>query len=538
MKKLYLCLLLLLWFPVNVTAGIVNTKHNLSISGTGQVKALTEDKICIFCHVSHHSLPVAPLWNRNSSGAVYTPYTSSTAVATMGQPTGSSLLCLSCHDGTIALGEVVNGGPIQMNGGTTTMPAGPGLIGTNLSDDHPISFVFSSTISTQRGELVDPSTLTGAVKLDSTGQLQCTTCHDPHKDDFGKFLVMDNRASALCEICHVKANWTQSPHRNSIATWNGVGNNPWPGSLYDTVADNACRNCHVPHSAQHAERLLLQLNEEETCNNCHNGNVASNVLADFNKASAHPVFNSTGIHNPNEPVIVDQRHVECVDCHNPHAAGVSVGVPGISGVDFAGNIVSPITDQYQLCFRCHADSPNITPPRTARQFIQPNIRLQFNPSNASYHPVDAVGKNSNVPSLIPPLTTSSMITCTDCHGSDTGSNAPHGSNNAPILKLQYVTIDGTAENPTVYALCYSCHDRNSILGNQTFSEHNMHIVGENTPCNVCHHAHGVETVPKLINFDTNVVSPSGGVINFTSNGINSGSCTLVCHGENHAPETY
>ncbi|MDH3282203.1 MAG: cytochrome c3 family protein, partial [Gammaproteobacteria bacterium] len=186
-------------------AGVATTKHNLSVSGPGAIKAATETRICIFCHTPHNAVPSDPLWNRRASGSNYTPYSSSTAIASPGQPTGASILCLSCHDGTIALGDVLSrSSPIPFAGGTTTMPVGPGRLGTDLSDDHPISFVYSASLANQSGELIVPSALTGPVRLDASGQLQCTTCHDAHNDPFGKFLVMPNSASALCQTCHQK----------------------------------------------------------------------------------------------------------------------------------------------------------------------------------------------------------------------------------------------------------------------------------------------------------------------------------------------
>ena len=138
-------------------AQVANTKHNLSVSGPGGIKAASETQICIFCHTPHNSNPVAALWNRADIGSTYIPYTSSTTQSGAGQPNGSSLLCLSCHDGTIALGNVLSRpSPIAMAGGVSTMPVNaPGYIGTDLSDDHPISFQYSSGLATSRGELVD-----------------------------------------------------------------------------------------------------------------------------------------------------------------------------------------------------------------------------------------------------------------------------------------------------------------------------------------------------------------------------------------------
>ena len=246
-----LLLLLGLVLPVLATADVATTKHNLSISGPGSIKASSEAQICVFCHAPHNSSPSAPLWNRRDPGSTYTPYTSSTAKAVAGQPTGASLTCLSCHDGTIALGDLLSrSSRVAMAGGTTTLPAGNSNLGTDLSDDHPVSMAYTTALAAARnGELADPALLTGKVKLDNRGQMQCTACHDPHDNSNGKFLAVPNTASALCLTCHLKSGWSSSDHKLSTATWNGAGSNPWPHTSATTVAANACESCHRPHTA-------------------------------------------------------------------------------------------------------------------------------------------------------------------------------------------------------------------------------------------------------------------------------------------------
>jgi len=534
-------------------ASVVTTKHNLSVSSPGSIKASTESQVCIFCHTPHNSAPATPLWNRQDPGLSYIPYSSSTANASIGQPTGASILCLSCHDGTIALGKVLSRvTDIEMQGGVTTMPIGSTRLGTDLSDDHPISFQYTSSLVTQRnGELVEPGTLTGVVKLDGSGQMQCTACHDPHKNDNGKFLVMSNQGGALCETCHLKTGWSQTPHNISSATWDGGSTDPWPNTSWNTVSDNACQNCHMPHNAGANERILNYDVEEANCTACHNGHVASkNISSEFNKSSFHPIDSRTGVHEPNESAIVNSRHVECYDCHDPHAAKSGGGDPAgpltnVRGVSRTAAEVKPITNEYQLCFRCHADSTGKPAPPTSRVFAETNVRLEFDTSQPSYHPVVGTGRNPNVPSLTNGLSASSIIKCTDCHNNNngpgaggTGPNGPHGSNYNHLLERQYLTQDPASESASAYALCYKCHDRSSILGNQSFSLHRKHIAGENTSCNTCHDPHG-SGFARLINFNTAVVSASGsGRLEFNSTGTFSGECYLNCHGKNHNPCTY
>src|SRR5262249_39506692 len=163
-----------------------------------------------------------------------------TTKATIGQPTGASKLCLSCHDGTVALGMVnTRATAIQMRNSVTTMPPGPNNLGTDLSDDHPISFTYDSALAGADGQLKDPGTLNHKVRLDHDRQLQCTSCHDPHDNRYGKFLVQDNYASALCLNCHSINPWQASAHATANNRWNGAGDNPWPHTAATTVAGNA-----------------------------------------------------------------------------------------------------------------------------------------------------------------------------------------------------------------------------------------------------------------------------------------------------------
>src|SRR5205823_4451136 len=107
---------------------------------------------------------------------------------------------------------------IQMQQGVTSLPAGPGNLGTDLSGDHPISFVYDQDLASLDSTIKNPSMLDKKLKLDPLHKVQCVTCHDPHDDQFGSFLVMDNTASALCLNCHLEPGWGTSAHSGSTAS--------------------------------------------------------------------------------------------------------------------------------------------------------------------------------------------------------------------------------------------------------------------------------------------------------------------------------
>ena len=125
-------LVFLLSFMAQSQAVIQGTAHDLS--------AVSGGKVCGFCHTPHRAIAQTPLWNHSLSTAVYKIYESSSLEADVGQPTGSSKLCLSCHDGTIALDQTVTGS----SGGSTFIEPGAANLGTDLSDDHPISIFWSA----------------------------------------------------------------------------------------------------------------------------------------------------------------------------------------------------------------------------------------------------------------------------------------------------------------------------------------------------------------------------------------------------------
>ena len=548
---------------------VINSVHNLSAAGPGTIKANAVTNACIFCHVVHHASGVTPLWNHSmSSVSNYVVYSSDRLTSlglTIPQPNGASRLCLSCHDGTVALGSVSSGAPqITMQNGTTVLPStDPDYLGTDLSKDHPISFVYNKALANNDPEVNDPSQLTTkAVRMDSQNRLQCTACHDPHNDQYGDFLVMDNTASALCIVCHNEPLWTTSAH--------GISPMPVPQALINkipvnakmklakarakTVGAMACDSCHMSHKAGSKAHMLEAAVPEENCFVCHNGAASrKNVEADFQKPSIHPITLNSLSHSPVEdPINPPTRHVVCADCHNSHAANASTAVAprasgalaNLTGVSAAGGVVKPLLQQYELCFRCHADSTGRGPATVTRQFSQTNLRLAFSVANQSFHPVESVGKNQNsVPSLITPWTVNSVMYCTDCHNSDSGpggggsgANGPHGSVFSPILERNLSIVDYETESASAYALCYKCHDRNVVLGNKL---HQEHVVNDKTASTTCHDSHGVGTVPHLINFNTTyATNGSLGVIKYLSTGTQHGVCSLSCHGTDHKNAAY
>jgi predicted CXXCH cytochrome family protein len=547
---------------------IVGSPHDLSVHGPGPIRAIHETQLCIFCHAPHNAQPQTPLWNRENPRTHYRIYQSSTTDARIDQPSGPSKMCLSCHDGSMAIGNILsqsNTAPIVMT--ARTMPPGEADLTTDLSDDHPIGFRYDRALANIDDQLRAPEVVSVDLPLGAHGEMHCTTCHDPHNNELGDFLRVTDRMSAICVSCHDLHGWQHSSHARSLKSVSGRLVDPTEPMTYHRIADNACASCHKVHAAPQRERLLRQRREEDNCLNCHSGAITDyNIAAQIGKRSAHDVRAKTGIHDPAENHGAAKRHVECADCHNPHAVQSNTIGPvrgsfgavtkgpnlNVSGVTASGLNIDHSKFLYEICFKCHGDA--VTSPRSeiSRQLDQHNTRLEFQTSNPSFHPIVGPRRNQDVVSLIPPLRIGSVISCIDCHNSDdsrfaggSGANGPHGSIHEPLLVANYDTDDFTIETADSYALCYQCHSRQSILNNESFPLHRLHIVDERTPCSVCHDAHGVyrgqgnaENNASLINFDRSVVTPAVGRLQFQDTGRMSGNCTLACHGVLHVNFPY
>ena len=561
---------------------IISSPHNLSagaaaLGGLGKsgVAFSEEERICIFCHTPHNATSDTPLWSHELSNAEYTPYESSTLHEKPGPgwaPTGASRLCLSCHDGTVAIGKFV-GSSIN----AARFMTGRANLKHDLSDDHPISFSYLDAFAAA-AELAPIPSLPASIKLQWEDYMQCTSCHDPHDNENGNFLVMNNTdptkpgyapGSPLCVTCHKNTGWEFSTHNPALT----------PG------LPNGCMNCHTVHAAPGPKRLLTAPKESDTCYlNCHNNATAStsNVKSAFDQLYRHPVGtlfdppHDEGEERTALPAV--NYHVECVDCHNPHQVNhanvpVSLSSPplitgrlkGVTGIDRNTRAIVVAVAEYEVCFRCHSGVS------TAKEFLsinKPN-RIIDNPdqisrfdrgNTTSAHPVTAsrLGKGA---SLLTAEMQSSMqqIYCSDCHNSDrsvkaggVGPNGPHGSQYEHILMAQYdmpiptstIPPYSSGSFPSSYDLCFRCHSDTYITGSQSgfrnggTNLHETHVVSAVTnrkiPCFACHDPHGVPGVPTavgshLVNFDRTWTVDAAVPNPVYEPDVVGGSCTVKCH---------
>ncbi len=426
---------------------ISNTKHNFSADfapklpggASRVVSAVTENQICVFCHAPHGgTVSEGPLWNRELSGAQYPTYSSGSLDSAIGpgqplqQPTGISKLCLSCHDGTMAVGAVnVFEGRFTDRIGTTediamtgtiaggAIAEGPSgrlsgftrFLGTDLTNDHPISMTYDSALAAADGEMRDPAVESHLgtrvrgqpapivpLQDDSggQGQVQCNTCHDPHiRDDtleqnikflrlsrlqstrpadvgFNPGTPVGTNADIICIACHLKAGWVDSAHANPDVAdeiYTDAAANVREFPLGTRTWESACLACHDTHTVQGARRLTREGTDgptvsvggylvkqggrpaiEQTCYACHSSD--GNTLTAQGLGTEVPDIKTDFTTLATRmPITTDDQSLGVNSPEEVHNIGDAPGIPQ-AGKDFIES-QTRLANRHAECTDCH-----------------------------------------------------------------------------------------------------------------------------------------------------------------------------------------
>jgi hypothetical protein len=447
----------------------------------------------------------------------------------------------------------------------------------------------------------------------SAASLTCANCHNTHTVGAGSGSAWDvsrvsdpantkltpSSTTAFCLGCHservVQPAKTASTLVPYGVAFSGVGANAlFPGWSKDTGSLSfyssghfttsgtkaLCENCHDPHGSANARLTawtrpagftsgVAGVRDSGTaaagdtlCLQCHgNGTVgrsapgAQDVATPMSGQYGH-VSSSTSSHSDTETVadLATNRHAECVDCHDPHAAaagthlagtgrpdaalrGATVVIPSWSGTPWStADTYTPsrftgAAGEYEaaLCFKCHngLSSGRTVTRSDATTYVATDLSQEFNPSNASYHNV--TGQSTGVREtftmngvtftwpwdasrvLKPGWTKDSKVACTDCHtsGGGTAAAGPHGGTQAWALDPAYPgdwrtaklspTSDTGVDQPIV---CTKCHIFG--IGQWDFTRsNNAHRFHQGYECNYCHISipHGWKR-PRLLGYTT------------------------------------
>ncbi|MHB1342609.1 MAG: cytochrome c3 family protein [Coriobacteriia bacterium] len=258
----------------------------------------------------------------------------------------------------------------------------------------------------------------------------------------------------------------------------------------------------------------------------------------------HPVGAVADSHNSTETPAFT-RHVECVDCHDPHEATSTVAaapavfgqLKGVFGTSLVNNTAGanityddaqPVANEYEVCFKCHSGYSSLEGGR--------NIASEVNTQNASVHAIEETYvADAPTSTFETGWDNDSVLFCSDCHGNaDTSAGAVKGAHVSPAAPLLVGPYLGTLPADGTL-LCYDCHKESVYLtgppvDNGTASLfydgdlakpqlHSLHVNDHGFGCATCHVSHGSPTENRLMRADT------GYALNL---GV-GGTCENACH---------
>jgi len=465
---------------------IRNTKHNFAASdlveipgGTAgadgrNVKAVSNDEVCVYCHTPHgdpnQSSQDRPfLWNRALSSSIYSDQYDSSSLNVTAQNVGQgSRMCLSCHDGTVAIGQVdvVNGrltrsvlgfdsnmmtpsDAISMTGDNLTadgkLAAGTdgytANLGTDLSNDHPLGFTYDAQLATDDGELKNPAdsahigvrvgggvanfnqglvdaggsaggsnpvtaTTRVALPLESTVGLRA--------DGETNFVSVDADGTVECTTCH-------DPHIRSTNTAENIKflrlhrlQKQQPTALATGVAEPD-----------------FSINNDINCVACHKKSGWSSSV----HAQAQNIYTTDAVNLREFLPDTQVWQASCLNCHDPHTE------TGANWLLRSGADDSNESAIEETCFECHGSSPSVNDDGKALADIQTLHTLGGHESSDfisvddehSHKPLSA-----DLDETSDNLRANRHVTCSDCHN--------------PHRILQNSAHDGSGSDATPTAL--------------------------------------------------------------------------------------
>lgn len=226
--------------------GLAGSAHDFV---TGEEYAIATIGVCTFCHTPHRATQTKLLWNHKLSTNASFSWDATETIGGTLLPTnlktwvGTSKLCLSCHDGSVAIGDVywwnstAPAAPLETD--TMLMHASK-VVGQNgnLAGTHPVGLPYGGATgsynSISKGATVvdewktpaaaiaagirlfkeTSGTITAAASSDTANLgIECSSCHDPHNKMPGAAVkgerllrgaMTGSDAGYICLKCHSK----------------------------------------------------------------------------------------------------------------------------------------------------------------------------------------------------------------------------------------------------------------------------------------------------------------------------------------------
>lgn len=433
---------------------ILNTKHNFAANvepalPDGQirrVKASIQNETCVFCHTPHGD-PIANvkpfLWNTTIGSATYDMYASASSQVIASAPNNSSKMCLSCHDGVIAVGTVdvvnsstvndisVTGAGVSASGNIVDTQTGYNSnLGINLTNDHPISIAYTMALATGNAGLEDE-------------------LRNPEDESYigvrtGRGVAAWNASAAAAGNTVPSATSTSTSTRIAVPLEASYTN-----TVLDLAANNStnlfatpgagtieCTTCHDPHirSTDNSENIKFlrlhrfqksdpgvgnsfDITRDINCIACHN-KANWGASSHGNVIVADEVYTDEAATLREFPLGTTVWESSCLGCHDPHTVEGARYLlrEATDGAVTAGAKAVGSSSIEESCYQCHSsdsvlvDNSNVADIKLVTDISGGHTLFDFAASASEHNILDSDFTESQAN-----LQTNRHVTCADCH---------------------------------------------------------------------------------------------------------------------------
>ncbi len=525
---------------------------------------VSSEEICYSCHDGYVMESRHITWTHNRHPVFVKPSKNITVPLDLPLSVKDEIYCGTCHSAHGKGAAPQHGDPTGRTALFREVNVDSSLCEKCHRNEASFKFSNGHPLQTKALELPDRLFELGAKPASEKNKVICQSCHKIHGALGNKILLLDNRNSELCTLCHEKQK-SLVDTKHDLRTTLPDEKNIQKQSLLES---GPCSACHIPHNAA-GNRLWARPIKEgnpasQLCLTCHGEDtdyktkrigkyshpINVELVSEVKLSDELPLFSEGGTKNP-------KGNVQCFTCHDIHRwdpnSLINKGGKDVEG-DSSNSFLRIPNDSSVLCLKCHTDKNqlatsdhNLAVTAPEEKNVQGFTPLVSGPCGVCHIPHNAVAKRLWAKEL---PATKDYITqlCTNCHNENGAAKDKligdhYHPVNVALNKFSIFRVYEISRELPLYdsegnpadngrLVCMTCHDPhtwdpNTQVLNYTFKNvegdaSNSFLRKTNSPtsdlCKICHknkaYVDGTDhdlnvTAPEAVNLLGQTVKESG-----------------------------
>ncbi|MBI5408487.1 MAG: hypothetical protein HZA14_03885 [Nitrospirae bacterium] len=329
---------------------------------------VSSEEICFSCHDGYVKDSRHIVWKYNRHPVFVKPSKNVTIPAELPLSVKDEIYCGTCHSAH-GKGAAPHGDAYGRTAVYREENIDSSLCEMCHRNEASYKFSNSHPVHTTAMKLPERLFSLGSRKASDPNKVICQTCHKVHGARGEKILIVDNKGSDLCAMCHEKQkSLIDTKHDLRITI-------PDEKNMKQRAPSESgpCSACHTPHNSSGKKLWARSIKSgnpaTQMCLTCHGEDTAYklkrtgkyshpiNIELRIKEVSMEdiPLFSEDGAKNP-------EGRVQCFTCHNVHTwdpdSPTNKGGKDVEG-DATNSFLRTSNVSSVLCLKCHTDKQQI-----------------------------------------------------------------------------------------------------------------------------------------------------------------------------------